>query len=65
MFSNFSYGLTLRGKPRAFGVCYCLFFALSQRIGEEKTLKGLMPLRIPQDLLLFAPAVCGALCFFL
>ena len=28
----------------------CLFFALSQRIGEEKTLKGLMPLRNPQDL---------------
>ena len=26
----------------------CLFFALSQRIGEEKTLKGLMPLRNPQ-----------------
>jgi hypothetical protein len=27
----------------------CLFFALSQRIGEEKTLKGLMPLRNPQN----------------
>ena len=30
----------------------CLFFALSQRIGEEKTLKGLMPLRNPQDFVL-------------
>ena len=26
----------------------CLFFALPQRIGEEKALKGLMPLRNPQ-----------------
>ena len=29
--------------------CECLFFALSQRTGEEKTLKGRMPLRNPQD----------------
>ena len=31
----------------------CLFFVLSQRIGEEKTLKGLMPLRNPQDFALW------------
>ena len=46
--------ILLRPRPAARARCayLCLFFALSQRIGEEKTPKGLMPFGFPQDFLL-------------
>ena len=53
--------LPLQPRPASRARCadLCLFFALPQRIGEEKALKGLMPLRNPQSLLLDATAARG------
>ena len=54
IFHIFSYSLTLRGKPRAFGVLsLCSFFLIQERTNQESELKGLMPLRNPQKLLLW------------
>ena len=58
-FTAFSFDAHTALRARSL-CCLCLFFALPQRIGEEKALRGLMPLRTPQREKVASLSLCSS-----